>query len=676
MPYTIPFYAYTTSRFGETAGRTNAHRGHDVAPGGQMFPSWVVGTVVQSYWHSCLGNVVVVKNDADGYYIGVSHLANRVVGVGARVGIGSGLGNIGTTGTCTTGRHAHITVSASSPYPHSGPVQDPVQYANSAGAPAGDVSGLGYGLTIEAQLSLQRAMSHTGRYTGAHDGQFGTMSVKGMQQWLKDLGYLSSTYAVDGVPGPTYGKALQELARDKGGYTGVIDGVPGAATSKALIYWAEVVVIQNNGGTSSDYAYGLNMEAQRQIQAALKHMGRYSGVVDGVFGPASVAAMQQYLRDHGFVPADYGIDGIPGPTYGLGLQKLAALHGYTGAMDGVPGDKTSAALIAWAGSIIGGTQPAPTPTPTPPTGKWPLTGAFGIDVATTQRDIDFNRAKADGTKFVIVKMGGLNVTPQYVAPYYHNQVQRARAAGLKVGHYYLIGLGQTPEEQAGYFVRNLHDFRPKEDVLALDNEKLDANGTFWTDPAAARFIAEVIRLTGISPSRIWHYAGASDYRGHAPWPLLSAIPDLKFWWAAYGANNGTRDHEPSIQGSIPRVDVHQFSSKVAIAGYELDGNWSPHTVEQLFAEGTVVIPDVPEPPTDPDIPDVPGVDLPAISAALDQIVAAVVLARKAMVTPPVGEAPFPPFRDSVSPDHGLRAANPAPRGAAEGCSGLPPRSGD
>ena len=42
---------------------------------------------------------------------------------------------------------------------------------------------------------------------------------------------------------------------------------------------------------------------------------------------------------------------------------------------------------------------------------------FGIDIASPQRDIDLGRAKAEGVQFVIVKMGGLNVTPQYVAPY-------------------------------------------------------------------------------------------------------------------------------------------------------------------------------------------------------------------------------------------------------------------
>lgn len=627
MPYTIPFYAYTTSRFGETAGRTNPHRGHDVAPGGQDFPAWVDGVVVTAGWQSCLGNRVVIKNSADGYFIGVSHLANLKVGVGATVyratafRSATALGNIGATGECQNGRHAHITVSKDSRFPESGSVIDPVSYANNAGEPGTGGGGAGYGLTSACQLSLQRAMSHVGRYAGPHDGDFGPVCVTAMQQWLKDLGYLAGDYATDGVPGPTYGAALQELARDKGGYIGAIDGAPGGKTSEALIYWAEEVVIKNGGGTGTSYAYGLTMAAQRACQGALTKLNLYDGPIDGVFGPRTVAAMQTYLKGRGFLPADYGIDGNPGPLYGAALQKLATEHGYTGAIDGVPGDMTSAAIERWAASI--GTVVLPPIQP--PTNKWPTTGAFFIDVASPQRDIDFGKAKAGGAKAAIIKMGGLNVLPQYTAPYYVAMVDRAHAAGLMVGHYYLIGLGQTPEEQAAYFVSNLHGFDVTKDVLALDNEKLDGNGTKWGDAAAARFVREVIRLTGIDKKRVWHYAGGADYRELAPWPELEST-GARYWWAAYGSNSGTLEEAPDLRGSIPRYDVHQFSSTVDIAGYRLDGNWSPHTVEVLWATGTVVDPEEPpvEPEPDPlaDFINLIGPDVATLRAAVDRLTAA------------------------------------------------------
>jgi len=213
---------------------------------------------------------------------------------------------------------------------------------------------------------------------------------------------------------------------------------------------------------------------------------------------------------------------------------------------------------------------------------------FGIDIATPQRDLDIVRAKAEGVEFVIVKMGGLNVTPQYLAPYYKTQIDRVVAAGLPKGHYYLIGKGQTPEAQAEFFVKNLYRFDPARDVLALDNEALDNNGTRWGDADASKFIRRVLALTDLPPHRFWHYAGANDYRTTGAWPELVRL-GIRFWWAAYGSypTGHTPDHEPSLQGSIPRYDVHQYSSRVAVAGYALDGNYSPVTVDELFGGGTV-----------------------------------------------------------------------------------------
>ncbi len=216
---------------------------------------------------------------------------------------------------------------------------------------------------------------------------------------------------------------------------------------------------------------------------------------------------------------------------------------------------------------------------------------FGIDIASPQRYIDLARAKAEGVQFVIVKMGGLNVTPQYVAPYYRpegnperiSQIDNAIAAGLPKGHYYLIGKGQTPEAQADFFVNNLYRFDPARDVLALDNEALDSNGVRWGDADAARFAKRVLERTGIPASRFWHYAGAADYRATGSWPQLVAL-GIRFWWAAYGSypTGQTPDHQPSLQGSIPRWDVHQFTSLSRVAGYALDGNYSPHSIEALF----------------------------------------------------------------------------------------------
>lgn len=221
---------------------------------------------------------------------------------------------------------------------------------------------------------------------------------------------------------------------------------------------------------------------------------------------------------------------------------------------------------------------------------------FGIDVSSYQKTIDFTKAKAEGVAFVIVKQGGLNVSPAYTSVDYNNLVIGAKAAGLKVGHYWIVGAGMTPVAQAEFFVKNLYAFDVKNDVLALDNEKLDGNGTKWSDAQVASFFTRVMELTGIPASRLWHYANATDYRA-GKWTETEKL-GVKVWWAAYGSDPMTRvpDSEPVLNGVVKDWWVHQFSSKQPVAGLTVDGNWSKKTVAELFATGTVTPVQAPEKP--------------------------------------------------------------------------------
>ncbi|MEB0286153.1 GH25 family lysozyme [Cryobacterium sp. 10S3] len=208
---------------------------------------------------------------------------------------------------------------------------------------------------------------------------------------------------------------------------------------------------------------------------------------------------------------------------------------------------------------------------------------FGIDVATSQQGLDFARACAEGAQFAIVKAGGFNTGDLYSAPFYHAQIDRAIAAGMARGHYWLIGGGLSPEAQADWFVDHLYRFDAARDVLALDNERLDGNGTFWKDAEVARFLRRVQFRTGIAWARLWKYAGAADTRTFAPWSESEAL-GVRNWWAAYGdrPTGHTPDHTPDLRGSISEAHVHQFSSRVQVAGFALDGNYSAHDLAELF----------------------------------------------------------------------------------------------
>jgi len=347
---------------------------------------------------------------------------------------------------------------------------------------------------------------------------------------------------------------------------------------------ANVIYIAGGG---IDYAWGLTTAAQLAVQKALTKLGYYKLDVDGEFGEGSVRSFQQWLKDNGYLADDYKVDGEPGPIYGRAVQTLATEYGYDWEIDGYPAENTSAAIERWAASVL-----AETP---------PLTGILGIDVATSQAQLDFTAAKAAGVEFAIVKAGGRNVLPEYVSPYYADEVASATAAGMYVGHYYLPGRGKSPAEQAEFFASIVVNFDDDHGVLALDNEMLDDNGTYWRDAEVAEFVTRLHEITGVPYSRIWVYFPAHLTRVNAPWPLTQAL-QVKRWWAAYGDNTSAwkPDHEPDLQGSLSDWDIHQFSSSTKIGTVTVDANYSRMSVEELFAKGEVV---PPEPEPEPEVPE-------------------------------------------------------------------------
>lgn len=372
-------------------------------------------------------------------------------------------------------------------------------------------------------------------------------------------------------------------------------------------------------GGGGNLGYGLSTAAQLAAQRALTKLGLYTGPEDGDFGEFSVRAFQQYLKNIGLLPADYEVDGIPGPVYGGAIQNLAARFGYTGPIDNDPGEKTSEGIERWAASILA-------ETPEPPKPPEPLKGTLGIDVATSQRDLDFAAAKSGGVQFAIAKAGGRNVLPEYTSPHYAKQVAAASAAGLYVGHYYVPGKGKTPAEQAEFFASIVVNFDDEHGVLALDNEPLDDNGTYWKDAEVAEFVTRLHELTGIPYSRIWVYFPASLTRLNKPWTKTQAL-GVKRWWAAYGDGPTTwkPDHEPNLQGSLSDWDIHQFSSSTKVGNVTVDANYSRLSVADLFARGDVVPPVKPEPePTKPPVSPELSAEITAIvSTAVADIIAAI-----------------------------------------------------
>lgn len=123
-----------------------------------------------------------------------------------------------------------------------------------------------------------------------------------------------------------------------------------------------ILAAVNGSAPEAGYGFGLTKAAQLAAQNALTKLGLYSGLIDGDFGPLSVGALQQHLKNIGLLPGDYRVDGVPGPIYGRAVQTLAQRFGYAGDLDGAPGENTSAAIERWSASVL---APAPAPEPSP-----------------------------------------------------------------------------------------------------------------------------------------------------------------------------------------------------------------------------------------------------------------------------------------------------------------------
>lgn len=131
--YRHPFGNPTLSDgWGSTCcGRTNPHRGLDYPQAsGTHIPAVADGTVRLRTFSSCLGNVVVVQHD-DGNFSGYAHmLAGSPLSEGTRVAKGQTIGRVGSTGTCTTGPHLHLTIAPTLGGYASGTTYDPNAFIN------------------------------------------------------------------------------------------------------------------------------------------------------------------------------------------------------------------------------------------------------------------------------------------------------------------------------------------------------------------------------------------------------------------------------------------------------------------------------------------------------------------------------------------------------------------
>jgi len=182
-------------------------------------------------------------------------------------------------------------------------------------------------------------------------------SVKNLQQLLSDRGFYGG--AIDGISGPMTQEAII-LAQKTYGL--VADGVAGSLTIAALESGSNYVPKSNVASTKSD--------SIKNLQQLLSDRGFYGGAIDGINGPMTQEAIILAQKTYGLVT-----DGVAGSLTMAALESgstitisykeaagqettsnatdnsikkgqtlLSQLGLYDGAIDGIQGSKTTAAI--------------------------------------------------------------------------------------------------------------------------------------------------------------------------------------------------------------------------------------------------------------------------------------------------------------------------------------------
>lgn len=164
--------------------------------------------------------------------------------------------------------------------------------------------------------------------------------------------------------------------------------------------------------------------------------------------------------------------------------------------------------------------------------------SLGIDISRWQKEIDFNKVKAAGCDFVIMRIGGYDDGEHYTDRYYLKNIKNAKAAGLKIGIYWHAEESTKDEVIASTkYLLNVLDGEKLDFPIAYDWEDFehfqkykmniqdlnDCYHVFEGELAAAgyetciygskNFMYSIWKDKGEQPVWLAHYTSNTDYTG-------------------------------------------------------------------------------------------------------------------------------------------------------------------
>lgn len=214
---------------------------------------------------------------------------------------------------------------------------------------------------------------------------------------------------------------------------------------------------------------------------------------------------------------------------------------------------------------------------------------LGIDVSIYQGNIDWNKVKADGIDFVLIRSGYRSVKENgdcYTDPTFEQNYKGATAAGIKVGVYFFTQATTAEKgvEEASYVLKQIQGLNIT-GPIAIDTEK--ASETAYRDDKTGNYIipqanylpvqlrtdivanfCEVVKSAGYTPMV---YSGLSWLNNNLD---MSQLSSYKTWVAQYFAN---------VQiGEIYNKKVYQTDTSQWVTDYS-----RPYQYWQYTSRGSV-----------------------------------------------------------------------------------------
>ena len=197
----------------------------------------------------------------------------------------------------------------------------------------------------------------------------------------------------------------------------------------------------------------------------------------------------------------------------------------------------------------------------------------GVDISHWNGDIDFDKVKASGIEFVIIKAGGSD-RGFYTDPKFKTNYEKAKAAGLFVGAYYFVGkkfYGDLAGIADGKRFVDILKGMQFEYPVYLDVETTDVRYKELATDAAIAF-CKTLENAG-------YYVGiyASDISGFKEKLNHDRLIAYAHWVARYGKNPDVckegvilqYSSKGAVDGIVGSVDLDRSScdySKYIIAG--------------------------------------------------------------------------------------------------------------